>query len=275
MSEFRIGDVARLTGTNSSTLRLWEQHGLIQPARTRKGQRIYTQQDIQRVNAILRLRKIDGLNMSAIRRALEADGQAPGASSPAAAQACATASEGLLGQHFRAARQRLKMSLQQAAAASGLPVSFISTFERTNKGATVAALQKLATCYGTTVTRLSQSSLPVAHGAAEVVRSGRATLAPHFGSGIRIYQLAQSLPSLDCQKWVLQPGARSEGAYSHSGEEFIHVLQGEFHITVGQAAQVTLRQGDSIAFESRQPHSWSAGGPDPTILLWVNTPKSF
>lgn len=274
MTTFRIGDVARLTGTNISTLRLWEQHGLLTPERTDKGQRLYTPEQLQKVHTILRLRRVDGLNMSAIRRVVS--GSEDAAITPAQdAKEQSNGSESELGARFRAARVKSGISLKDAAEGSGLPISSISTFERTSRGATVSSLQKLAAAYGTTVTELSGSGQRAAQGAAEVVRAGEEEVAPQFEPGIQILQLANALQSLDCQRWVLSPKVRSEGAYSHAGEEFIHVLKGEFHISVDGEGMQVLGPGDSISFESRKPHIWHAGDTGTTELLWVNTPKSY
>lgn len=273
MPELGIGDAAQLTGTNPSTLRLWEQHGLLDPARSAAGQRIYSVDDIRIIRAIHRLRKEDGLNMSAIKRAL-----APNlarADSPVSRSSLRPDRNLGLGRQFRLARQKQKLSLQEAAGVTGLPVSFISTFERTGQGATVTSLQKLAACYGTTITELSEPTSKASGNAPNIVRKNKARLAPQFGAGIKIFQLAESLESLDCQQWVLQPGAESDGAYSHEGEEFIHVVQGKFHISVAGGKVSELAAGDSISFNSQLAHSWRAVGDEPTILLWINTPKSF
>jgi DNA-binding transcriptional MerR regulator len=277
MSEHRITDVARLTGTNTSTLRLWEQHGLLSPKRSTSGQRIFGDADIERIRAIQRMRKIDRLNMSAIRKALVdhvSSVSSGGTKRSVAASKPAHPDDDsrVLGVRFRLARQKAKMSLREAAEVSGLPISFISTFERTSQGATVASLQALASCYGTTVTELSRTG--ARRSGRQVVRHGKERVAPSFGPGISILQLAESLLLLDCQKWILQPGAESSGFYAHEGEEFIHVLSGAFHILL-DGVEHSLKPGDSIAFESQRPHAWRAGNDDPTILVWVNTPKSF
>ncbi|MFC3137570.1 MerR family transcriptional regulator [Shewanella submarina] len=50
-----IGDVAERTGVNPVTLRAWQRRfGLINPARTPKGHRLYSEQDISRIEDILR-----------------------------------------------------------------------------------------------------------------------------------------------------------------------------------------------------------------------------
>lgn len=53
---FSIGTVSEQTGVPSVTLRAWERrYGLLQPSRTPKGHRLYSQQDIHRVKQVLRL----------------------------------------------------------------------------------------------------------------------------------------------------------------------------------------------------------------------------
>ena len=52
----RIGEVARRTGVTTATLRAWEaRYGLVPPARTAGGQRLYWEADVGRVQAVRRL----------------------------------------------------------------------------------------------------------------------------------------------------------------------------------------------------------------------------
>lgn len=51
---YPIRDVSRLTGVNAVTLRAWQRrYGLVQPARTEKGHRLYSEQDIRQIGEIL------------------------------------------------------------------------------------------------------------------------------------------------------------------------------------------------------------------------------
>lgn len=53
---FPIRTVSMLTGVNAITLRAWERrYGLITPQRTPKGHRLFTQQDVERINHIVGL----------------------------------------------------------------------------------------------------------------------------------------------------------------------------------------------------------------------------
>ena len=73
---FRIGAVARRTGVAVTTLRAWEtRYGLLTPQRTEGGHRLYGEDDVDRVLAVLRL-TAQGWAVSAAARAV-LDGQEP------------------------------------------------------------------------------------------------------------------------------------------------------------------------------------------------------
>jgi DNA-binding transcriptional MerR regulator len=53
---FRIGTVSRLTGLSAHTLRKWEaRYGAVTPRRGERGQRYYSQDDVERLLLIKRL----------------------------------------------------------------------------------------------------------------------------------------------------------------------------------------------------------------------------
>ncbi len=65
---FPIRTVSEITGVNSVTLRAWERrYGLIKPMRTPKGHRLYSQQDIRLIEAIID-RLSQGMSISQIAR---------------------------------------------------------------------------------------------------------------------------------------------------------------------------------------------------------------
>lgn len=69
-----ISVAAELAGMHPQTLRIYERRGLLQPARTRGGDRRYSEADIARLRRIAEL-TADGMNVEGIRRvmALEAE----------------------------------------------------------------------------------------------------------------------------------------------------------------------------------------------------------
>ena len=85
---FPIRTVATLTGVKAITLRAWERrYGLIRPGRTRKGHRLYSHSDIEKIRRILTL--LDrGIQISRVSEALtlQTGGEKTPHSSPWGAQ---------------------------------------------------------------------------------------------------------------------------------------------------------------------------------------------
>lgn len=68
---YTISAVEALTGVNKITIRAWEtRHGLIQPARTSSGRRLYSEEDISRINMAVQLKK-QGVAISRVPRVIE------------------------------------------------------------------------------------------------------------------------------------------------------------------------------------------------------------
>jgi DNA-binding transcriptional MerR regulator len=75
---FPIRVVAQLTGINPVTIRAWERrYGLVRPARTPGGHRLYSQVDVERLRAAARL-VARGVSISAASRMLLESGEASG-----------------------------------------------------------------------------------------------------------------------------------------------------------------------------------------------------
>lgn len=272
--KFRIADIARLCDISSSTLRLWEKHGLIKPAYTDSGHRIYDENDLEQIRNIKRLRVVQSLSLATIRSMLAGQPSTLKATNPSPDNAQSTTQHGI-GQRLRALRKKQGLSLREVAAKSGLAASFISTLERTSAGASAASIHKLANCYGTTVTALTSHPAHSKEGETGAIRASEARVLPMLGPNIRIEQRGVRGSMMDCQKWTLQPGAASEDAYSHEGEEFIYVLRGLMEIKLDEHERHLLYPGDSIYFDSTRVHFWRNPGEEETEVIWVNTPPSF
>lgn len=263
-SFLNIQKTADAAGVSPSVLRLWERRGLVVPRKTPSGHRRYTQDDVSRIRDIRRLRLLQGLNLAAIATILGVNGSGPNGGPPEATRE--------LGRRLQALRAREGMTLREASRKTGLAPSFISSIEHGVGQPSVASLQKLARCYGTTVSALTAHR---ARPARKAIRAGRYRVLPMLGEGIKIEQLAEGRLAMDCQRFTLAPGAGSQGQYAHEGEEFIHVLSGRLEITLAGRERYRLGPGDSMYFKSSAFHAWSNPGPDLTVLLWINTPPTF
>ncbi len=67
---FMISVAARLAGMHPQTLRIYEERGLIKPARSPKQTRLYSQRDVERLKRIQELTTNSGLNLAGVERVL-------------------------------------------------------------------------------------------------------------------------------------------------------------------------------------------------------------
>jgi len=71
----RIGDVARLAGTTPRTIRYYEEIGLLPdaPARPSGQHRIYTQEEVERLREVMRLKHLLGVTLEELKTLLTAE----------------------------------------------------------------------------------------------------------------------------------------------------------------------------------------------------------
>jgi hypothetical protein len=76
---YPIRTVARLTGVDARRIRAWEsQYGLLRPARTRGGHRLFSQRDLELIRRIKRLIDEEGLRLQGVRLLLESEAAGDG-----------------------------------------------------------------------------------------------------------------------------------------------------------------------------------------------------
>ena len=260
----KIGDVARLVGISATVIRSWERLGVIRPKRTNSKYRLYSSEDVRILKRARFLRKQRGLNALAIAELLKRGGSLPFVeSSPAPSNGTG------LGSLLRRVRGERELSLQQAASAIGISTGFLSALERSQMSASVGTLRKLAHFYKINVLDLFQPSQTNPY----LVRpKDRKKLGA--GPGVQMELLAWGNTTMEPHIFRIAPGAGSGSAYSHNGEEFLHVLQGQLEISIA-GQKYTLTPGDSLYFDSGTPHEWHNPGKRQTVVMWINTPPTF
>ncbi|MCC5915920.1 MAG: MerR family transcriptional regulator [Cryomorphaceae bacterium] len=69
---FSIGEVAEMFGVNQSHLRYWEKEfPIIQPKKNRKGNRMFSRQDLENIRLIYHLTREKGYTIEGARRVIE------------------------------------------------------------------------------------------------------------------------------------------------------------------------------------------------------------
>jgi len=256
----RISEVAKRVGISSSALRAWETLGLVTPQRTQSRYRLYKEEDVRLLQRALFLRRARGLNPAAIVHILKRQGvvsvPAESAVSP--------------GARFRRLRQRRGLSLAQVAKATGVSIGFLSALERGQMSASIATLRRIARYYRTNILSFFE---PAKENSRVVKPAERKIL--ETTKGVRMELLAWGNTAMEPHLFRIKPGGSSGDSYTHEGEEFLHVLRGQFEIWLNQDEHYLLEPGDSLYFQSSTPHRWKNPGQTESWLLWINTPPTF
>ena len=256
----RISEVACRLGISSSALRAWEALGLVSPRRTESRYRMYTEADVRLLQRAIFLRRARGLNPAAIVHVLKKQGvvrvPADALQSP--------------GQRFRRLRARRGLSLAKVARATGVSVGFLSALERGQMRSSVATLRRIARFYKTNILSMFETN----GDAQPLVRPSQRKILETSPS-VRMELLAWGNTAMEPHLFRIKPGGGSGESYAHEGEEFLHVLRGEFEIWLHNQGHYRLKSGDSLYFESSTPHRWKNPGRRESWILWVNTPPTF
>jgi DNA-binding transcriptional MerR regulator/quercetin dioxygenase-like cupin family protein len=261
---FAISEVSNLLHVSPSTLRMWENMGLILPDRTSGGRRVYSPEKVERLKYIQRLRTEKKLNVEAIRQVLGTTETLDRGRSNAPATSPSISRE------LRRLRRQRRMTLSEAASGTNLSVSFLSSLERGHVNASVATLQKLAVFYKTNV----QSFFGVSKKHHKLV-TPRIRRQLSNEPGVNIELLAFGNNAMEPHLYRIAPGATSGGAYHHEGEEFIYIIAGSCEIWLDELEHYLLQKGDCLYFSSTQTHRWHNSGNETAVLLWTNTPPTF
>jgi DNA-binding transcriptional MerR regulator len=259
-----VRQAAQMVGVSTSSIRAWEDEGLVTPGRKPSGYRIYTMADVQKLRRIRTLRD-QGLNAPGIRRVLETEFPHDLRPAPAMDQ------DGL-GTRLKNMRTARRASLRDISQSTGLSASYLSSVERSLSSPSIASLQKIAAALGTNLPNLLGDE---ADQQREVVRRQERPRLRYPEQGVRIERLSVNETMLEPLLFIVKPGAGSQEPYEHDGEEFIFVQTGLFTITLDGSETHHLDTGDSITFRSRRPHTWSNPGTSDAHLIWVNTPPTF
>jgi len=256
----RISEVAKRVGISSSALRAWEALGLVTPQRTQSRYRLYKEEDVRLLQRALFLRRARGLNPAAIVHILKRQGvvsvPAENSVSP--------------GARFRRLRQRRGLSLAQVAKTTGVSVGFLSALERGQMSASIGTLRRIARYYRTNILSFFE---PAKDNSRLVKPAERKIL--ETTKGVRMELLAWGNTAMEPHLFRIKPGGSSGESYTHEGEEFLHVLRGQFEIWLNQDEHYLLEPGDSLYFQSSTPHRWKNPGKKESWLLWINTPPTF
>jgi DNA-binding transcriptional MerR regulator/uncharacterized cupin superfamily protein len=259
----KIGTVARRLGISASLLRAWEKLGLARPVRTGSNYRIYTNEDLRALRRAVYFRRMRGLNAPAILDRLRQEGLLNHQKSNAAPEPPS------IGPHLRRLRLQRGESLATVAKAVDVSVGFLSNLERSQSGASVGIMRRLAQYYGLNILDFFGEDNNVS----PLIRPNERRVLPG-GEGVQMELLASGKITMEPHLFRVSPGAGSGERYSHDGEEFLYIVSGQLAISL-ENDEYNLCAGDSFYFNSKTPHRWHNPGKKETTIIWINTPPTF
>jgi transcriptional regulator with XRE-family HTH domain len=187
----------------------------------------------------------------------------------------ATLSRGLheyaVGPKLRALRLKKKMGLVELGRHTGLSAAMISKVERGVLFPTLPTLLRIALVFGVGLDHFfTVSATRKAFGI--VRRDERSRFSERLG-GREVTWEFECLDFTATERklnsyWVKFAAPARPRVHEHAGAEFIHVLKGALTLTLGGEAH-ELGEGDSMYFDSSQPHSYARLGGRPCEAIVV------
>ncbi len=173
----------------------------------------------------------------------------------------------------RETRLEKQLTLKDLADRTGLSRSYLSQIETGKCSPSLATLKRIAQALEVRTVDFFADELlddPIVIGRDEWIK----VRLPGWEADVR--QIVRTVSNKRMQPFFteIEPGGRSREPYSHAGEEFGFVLEGELTITVGDR---THQVGEGLAFyySSLLPHSWENKGNKKVRVVWVVTPPSW
>ena len=181
------------------------------------------------------------------------------------------------GERLRHRRQELGISARELARRVSLSASLISQIERGSTMPSVASLYAIVSELGLSLDELfsldgNADSAPRTPPPPDPVVRASERESLTLASGVHWQRLTRNTdPRADFHYLVYEPGGAScdEGVLvRHAGHEYGHVISGRLHVTLG-FSEHELGPGDSISFDSAQPHRLATVGDEPVHAVWV------
>lgn len=168
-----------------------------------------------------------------------------------------------------------RYSLEALASRARLSPSLLSQIERGRGNPSFVTLCKIADALEMPLSSFFEFRGPIAIHGMVVRQSRRKKISlPHLGL---VYELLTPdlKRSLTMIRTLLPPRFDNrERPFQHDGDECLLIVQGQLEIFVGRE-HFQLKTGDSITYDSGQPHHWWNRGHDRVEIIGAVSPPVF
>ena len=179
-----------------------------------------------------------------------------------------------IGAKLKRLRQDKKLTLKKLAEQAGCTDAALSKIERGEVTPTISLLKKTVNVLGATLSEFLANDEDAQENV--VIRKEDRVRMDFHDMKISSHQLVHNLKNKMMQPLyeIIKPGGGSGGTYTHQGEEFGIVLEGELDITVDEQTY-TIHEGDSFYYKSVRPHSFQNISDKDVEVIWVITPPTY
>jgi len=171
-----------------------------------------------------------------------------------------------VGLRLRSLREEQGLSLRALAERCGLSINSISQIERGENSPTVSTIHRLATALKVPIATFFQNEPTQT-----IIFVKRDRGLRSQSSGVIMESLGIGLfnQQIEPFRLTIQPGVGNlEDPCSHTGEEFIHCMEGEVDYCIGRLTY-RLEPGDSLLFDATQSHAYYNPTPRPAAVLMI------
>lgn len=174
---------------------------------------------------------------------------------------------------IKALRLQNNLTLKDLSEETGLSLSFLSQIERGASSLSITSLKKLADALGVSMIFFFEEEKENQN---YLLKKQDQKIFKMNGGEQRYARLSGIFPDrkLEPVKVILPPNMKEEHSYSHPGEEFYYILQGEVIFHLNDDCH-HMMAGDTIHFPSEILHAWENPTSEETIILSVTTPIIF
>lgn len=179
-----------------------------------------------------------------------------------------------VGGRIKKVREEKKLSLTDLAKRTGYSSAIISQIENHLLSPSLGTLIQISHALEVPLSKLFGEKKGHSY---SIVRKDERKLISRFASkegvnyGYTYESLGYDKKNRRMEPFIvtLEPATvKHEKLSSHSGEEFIYVLEGKMEVALGNLKD-TLSPGDSIYYDSTLPHHVACAGNNPTKILAV------
>ncbi len=170
---------------------------------------------------------------------------------------------------LRGLRDALDLTVEELAAKVGVDAALVRSYESGSVEIPVGFLMKVAHCCHVDLTVLISGIEPHLTGYS-LVRKGEG-LSVERRKDYDYKSLAYRFSGRKMEPFLITVPPKEPAdmtPVSHSGQEFVHVLQGRLELRLGEEV-LELNPGDSLYFDSQSPHALRGLDGAPAVFLDV------